>query len=244
MMMVGEQNVFLSHLPMFESEHRFQVILEVNLTKDGANRNGIYSQDRKEHPSTRMYTLEPLEAFVLSRLFKDDDKAPRSSFPGKVFRGHLERGGAPIDQLSNVQVNVQRVVYAEEIGPPNGPERANELEYIVFGRGPEMFLAHRITQPPDFDQLLSVKISGHTFTDDELNRGVRITVPDRQNEPARRLGPGETLNVKGHVTGAHAFLALQVEVVAEPYFEEGELANEFTTEPTPLEIKAGFGDRP
>ena len=241
MMMVGEQSVFASHLPMFESPHRFQVILEVNLTKDGGSRNGVYAEDRREHPDTRMYTLAPSEIFVLSRLFNSDDKARRTSFRGTVFRGHLERGGMPIDPLTEVDVNVQRVVYAEEIGPPNGPDRADELGYIVFGRGPEMFLAHRITQPPDFEQLLSVKISGHAFTEDELNRGVLITVPDRPNEPARRLRPGETVGAKGHVTGAPVFLPLQVEVVAEPYFEEGELAAKFTMKPTPLEIEAGFG---
>jgi hypothetical protein len=50
--------------------------------------------------------------------------------------------------------------------------------------------------------------------------------------------------VNGHVTGAHSFLQLKVEVVAEPYFEEGELATEVTFNPTPLEIEAGFGAKP
>ena len=107
-----------------------------------------------------------------------------------------------------------------------------------------MFLAHRITQPPDFDQLLSVKVSGDAPTEEELSRGVLVTTPERPNEPARRFRQGETVAVKGHVTGAHAFLQLKVEVVAEPYFEEGELATNATFHPTPLEIEAGFGDNP
>jgi hypothetical protein len=242
MMIVGDQTVFLSHLPMFASAHRFQVILEAALVKDKVNSNSVYTKDRKEHSDVRMYTLKPLEIFVLAQLFSGDDKARLTSFPGTVFRGHLERGGVRLKQLTGIDVDVQRVMYAQEIGPPRGPDRAKALEYIIFGKGQDIFLAHRITQPPDFDQLLSVKISGHTLTDDELNKGVVVTVPDRPNEPARRLRRGETAKVQGRVTGAQAELPLEVMVVAEPYFEEGELASRFTMDPTPLEIEAGFGD--
>ena len=241
MMIVGNQHVFLSHLPMFASEHRFQLILDVDLARNKASRNNLYIKDRKEHSSVRMYTLEPSEIFVLARLFSGDDKARLTSFRGKIFRGHLERRGTPLSQLTGIDVNVRRVVYAEEIGQPRGPDRAKDLEYIVFGKGQDIFLAHRITQPPDFDQLLSIKISGSALTDDELNRGVMVTVPNRPNEPARRLRQGETATVQGRVTGAHAFLPLEVIVIAEPYFEEGELAAKPTFNPTPLEIEAGFG---
>ena len=242
MMIVGEQVVFLSHLPMFSSKHRFQLILEVELTKDKVGDNSAYTKDRKEHPDVKMYTLQPSEHFMVARLFSNDEQTRLRSIPGTVFRGHLERGGVPLNQLTGIDANVQHVVYAQEIGPPRGPDRATKLEYIVFGKGQEMFLAHRITQPPDFDQLLSVKISGRPLTDNELNRGVLVTVPNRPNEPTRRLRQGETITVQGHVTGAHEFLPLEVMVVAEPYFEEGELAAKFTMDPTPLEIEAGFGD--
>ena len=47
----------------------------------------------------------------------------------------------------------------------------------MFGKGDELFLAHLITRPPDFDQILSVKVSGHAFTDAELGQGVRIISP-------------------------------------------------------------------
>jgi hypothetical protein len=147
-MLVGEQAVFASHLPMFDSPHRFQVILEVDLAKAGQNRNAIYAADRKAHPKVGMYTLEPQEMFVLSQMFRGDQKARRTSFRGTVYRGHLERGGTPLDPLTGVSVRAKRVVYAEEIGPPNGLSRSDNLQYIVFGRGSEMFLAHRITAAP------------------------------------------------------------------------------------------------
>ena len=128
-----------------------------------------------------MYTLTPQEAFVLSRLFSADDAALRRAFAGAVFRGHLERGGELLDQLTRIEVTVQRVVYAEEeISSQADLPLSDGLDYIVFGGTPELFLAHRIAQPPDFDQLLGVKLSGHEFTPEEdFARGILITVRDR-----------------------------------------------------------------
>jgi hypothetical protein len=56
---------------------------------------------------------------------------------------------------------------------------------------------------------------------------------------------GEMIDAEGHVTGAHVFSPLQIEVISEIYFEEGELKGD--PDPnfdpfarTPLEIEAGF----
>lgn len=242
MMLVGDQAIFASHLPMFESPHRFQLILRVDLAKGPDALDVKYTEDRKANPAVTMYTLAPRDRFVLARLFSEGDATRMRSFAGTVFRGHLERGGVPLQQLTAIDVEVKQVVYAAEIGRPNGPDRSSDLQYIVFGRGAETFLAHRITQPPDFDQLLKVKIANRGFTDEELDRGVLLTVSDRPNSAKRRLRQGETAAVKAHVTGAHVISDADVTVVAEAYFEEGELAETFETAPTALEIEAGFGD--
>ncbi len=62
MMIVGEQTIFLSHLPMFHSEHRFQVIVEAAFDQDGTPLDRMYADDRRKHPDVRMYTLVPREA--------------------------------------------------------------------------------------------------------------------------------------------------------------------------------------
>ena len=245
MMVVGEQAIFLSHLPMFNSEHRFQAIFEAALDRGGANLDALYADDRRRHPAVKMYTLNPSEPFVLARLFGGEPEAPMRSFPGTLFRGHLERGGEPLQELAEVQVTVRRVVYAQEIGPPAGPARSDTLDYLLFGRGSELFLAHRIAQPPDFDQLLGVDVSGHSFSEEELARGVSVTVLDRPNSPSSRLRAGERVPAQGHVTGADLLLPLEVEVAAEYYFEEGELRADPDPgfdpfEPTALETEAGF----
>ena len=90
--------------------------------------------------------------------------------------------------------------------------------------------------------LASVKISGRPVTEADLKKGVVVSVPNRKNEPAGRLRQGETVTVQGRVTGGNTAMPLEIKVVAEPYFEEGELAARFTMRPTPLEVEAGFGD--
>jgi hypothetical protein len=115
MLVVGEETVYLSHLPMFQAEgkppmpHRYQAILEVTREKQED-----YTKDRREHRTTNIYTLNP-EIFVLPALVSSDPQhKPLASFQAKaVFRGHLERDDrrpAP----KTIQVEVNREFYVEE----------------------------------------------------------------------------------------------------------------------------------
>jgi hypothetical protein len=93
MLVVGEETVYLSHLPMFQEEGkppmplRYQAILEVTFAKQER-----YVKDRREHRTTNIYTLNP-EIFVLPELASSDPQhQPLRSFKAKaIFRGHLER---------------------------------------------------------------------------------------------------------------------------------------------------------
>ena len=171
MMLVGEQGVYLSHLPMFNSEHRFQVITEATFDRGGNSLDQTYLKDRKTHPETRMYTVQPTDSFVLARLFSEETSTDhRNAFLGKVFRGHLERPGhKEIDGLQDIEIRITRVIYARELPPDD--VSSDQLRYILFGKDGELFLAHQITKAPDFDQIVAVKINGHSFTENELSRG-------------------------------------------------------------------------
>jgi hypothetical protein len=129
-------------------------------------------------------------------------------------------------------VHVDDVIHFQELGRA---DKAEELQYILFGTEQQFFLAHWITRPPDFDQVISVNVTGHQFTKDEMTRerfGVLVTFPGRANTPHERIKPGEVLAGRGHVVGAHQFLDLQVEVITQIYFEEGELREHPTFAPT------------
>ena len=248
MLVVGERTVFLSHLPMFDdlnrektaytSPHRFQVILEASFSDHGKSVQNLYTNDRKAHPGIKMYTLNP-EPMVLGKLFTPDPQHPSvSSFKATVFRGHLERGGQPIRGLKNIDVNVKRVILAREFDPAE--TKTDQLEYLLFGNGNELFLAHRIFNPPDFDQVLAIKIGDPPLTEDQLSRGLTVTINDRKNASSQRIIQGQKVTGKAHAVGAHEFLNLQIQAVTELYFEEGELTVPPTMDQTPEEKKAGF----
>ena len=176
--MAGEQTVFLSHLPMFGSPHDYQVILEVALAKPGSDPQADYFSDRKKTGAT-LYTLEP-ERFVLPRLAA---RKPLRSFKASVYRGHFERFPTPAAKTAarvaqNVDVTVTRVIHFAQFDP--AAAKPAHLEYLLFGKGDEFFLAHVVTRPPDFDQIISVRPIEHPFTEAELAHGVRVSPGEKQ----------------------------------------------------------------
>jgi hypothetical protein len=66
MLVVGQKDVYLSHLPMFHGEHAAQVILQADLRKSGVGVNALYFKYRASHPKVNMYTLQPKDELVLS----------------------------------------------------------------------------------------------------------------------------------------------------------------------------------
>ena len=217
MLVVGEKCIFLSHLPMFMETHNLQFILQATFTKGDKGADQIYFDDRQSHRNTRIYTLQPgvIELEGLS--------APGGPFTGSAFRGHLERGGHQIESLTDIQVNIQKIVYSQRFGP--GFDKSDHLEYILFGKGQELFLAHVIAAPPDFDQIISVKMDDGPNAD-ELSRGVRVAILGRKNAGSKRIKEGEKVQAQGHVAGAHQFLDLHIQAGVEFYFEEGDLATQ------------------
>jgi hypothetical protein len=227
MLVVGEAPVYLSHLPMFMAPHNFQVILEVTLDAEADRRLRDF---RAHFGRDNLYTVKPEEFSIVDLLPDDSGKPALATFKADVVKGHFERGGDVI--AGGATVRVDDVIHFEELGRA---DKADDLRYILFGTEQQFFLAHWITRPPDFDQVLSVKVTGHQFTKDEINRerfGVLVTIPGRANTPHERIKPGEELSGRGHVVGAHQFLDLQVEVVTQIYFEEGELREHPTFAPT------------
>lgn len=253
MMLVGEKTAYLSHLPMFvrkgrpatfNSPHRFQVILEATFTDGTRELTTDYFSDRVRNPSVKMYTLNPAE-FVLSRI--NPAGAALKKFRGNtVFRGHLERGGEPFIGFDGdtppagglFDVNVKRVIHFRQFSPQ--ATKPARLEYLLFGKGTELFLAHFITKPNDFDQIISVKLEGQPFTDEQLGKGMHVIFSDRANTAGARLKESDNLSGQFQVVGG-APRTLSVAGVREFYFEEGELALPPNFDPTAEEKKAGFG---
>jgi hypothetical protein len=222
MAVIGGQAVYLSHLPMFMSPHHYQVILEVEFEGDG-NPQEVYFGDREKHPEQRLYTFNPV-AFVLPSLFPDGEGPPEAtSFRGTLHRGHFERQDThPVTIAADVTVHVNKVIHQHKF--ESNVSELPELRYHLFGRGAEIFLAHAITTPPDFDQLLSVGIDTE-FSDEAPSKGIAVRLEGRPNTVAARIKPGAEpeLPAVAEIDGRSQPIRLRPKV--EYYFEAGELAD-------------------
>jgi hypothetical protein len=241
MLVFGEKTIYLAHLPMFDgvtsnktdyiSPHRYQVILAASFNRGTQNLQNIYTDDRRQNASVRIYTLNP-ENFVLPRLASGSP--PLTEFKAKVFRGHLEKGGQVVTGLAAVEVKVSRVVHFRKFNPQE--KKSKKLKYLLFGSSQESFLAHYISRPPDFDQVLSVKVVGHSFTDAELHKGIEVTITDKSNKANERVKEAQQVTGVTQTTGAQA-LKFSLKADKEIYFEEGELLIPPTFEETESEKK-------
>jgi hypothetical protein len=223
MLIVGEQSVYLSHLPLFGSPHDFQVLLEATFSKPGDDPQNDYFDDRKR-AREKIYTLEP-EAFVLPSLAA---ATPLRSFKANIYRGHFERfpnrraqDAARIGQ--GVDVTVTRILHFRKFDPTAAKLPA--LEYLLFGKGDELFVAHFITTPPDFDQVLSVKAAGEKLSDADLSQAMPVVISGRPNTVAQRIKGGESVAGQIRGTGAAASKAVQLQAGTEFYLEQEELAS-------------------
>lgn len=241
MLVVGEKAIFFSHLPMFQEKdgplmpHRFQAILQVGFKKQGSSTDAVYMKDRQSHPGTKIYTVNP-EPFVLTKLISPGSQGAMRQFKGNIFRGHFEKENVEI--LSNVDIHVNRVIYFQEFD--RTAKRSTQLQYLLFGKGKELFLAHLITAPPDFDQVVSVTVAGHSFSDEELVKGIKLTIPGTINSPATRLKEKQKVAEARNADTTSMLKKLEFVVNREFYFEEGELKVPAKFGATPEEKKSGF----
>lgn len=230
MLIVGEETIYVSHLPMWMPPHNFQVILEVTFAGHDQPQ-ARYVADRKT-TGTRLYTLNPRQQWDIRELAPASPQRLPSllSFQATIWRNHFEshpvtHPGQRFMIAPNAEVHVENVVLFQELhrqGPGLG-----DLEYWLFGKGQELFLAHVISQPPDFDQVLSVQVGNHHFADEDLRQGVRVVFPGRANTIANKIKEGEQLLGKTPTVGQDAAGSVDLAVAAriELYFETEDLAD-------------------
>ena len=141
MLMLGEESVFFSHLPMFHgvdndgtdfvSPHRYQVILEAAFTRE---QRDAYAKDRRDNPGAPFYTIEP-DPFVLSHLFTPTTTPQRTSFACNIFRNHFEKpAGQAVAGLQKAQVKIGRVVHGRKFDPRGSKPAALETCCSVAAR--------------------------------------------------------------------------------------------------------------
>jgi hypothetical protein len=179
MLIMGKDAVYASHLPMFKTPdmpnmpHDYQVILKLKL--DDAS-DKLFKRDQADHPQSILYTIAP-ETFVLP-----DMVAKPRPFKADLYRGHFERTGKV--KIASVTITIEKVVLFKKFDPK--ASRMKEAKYLVFGSGTERFIAHIISQRPDFDHVMQVETT--------LAEGTEVTTNAKENSSLQ--GIGKTITVK------------------------------------------------
>jgi len=230
MLLFGADPVYLSHLPMWVCPHNRQCYVEV--APDGTSVE-LLRADRARH-GDGMYTFDP-DLFPIAELEPHDGVPARTSLRGTLVRGHFERGGTPIAR--GVQVDVRQVVWYRELDADAIPEPGQSLEYLCFGRGGSMYLAHELRTRPSFDQVLTVRfipgtvqtLVGHPLDDDvaaiQFDQAQPVTF-GRDDTVKCRLTAGEVTTAVFSLTrspSASRGFSVEVEIERELYLEINEL---------------------
>jgi len=212
MLVLGRETVYVSHLPMFMAQHRYQGIWEVSFGKEA---DAVYRAQRARPENAKsIFTLVPTERFRLPEL-----TTTRRSFRADVVRGHFEREGHK-RILANVTVTLKRQVHWHPFR--NSHKRPEPLTYILFGQGDELFLAHWISVAPNYDQIVAVTPSAPLG---EIAPGAQLILPKRADGEALRAGEsisGMVIVDQGPEQPARV-KPIDLKVAAEIYLEKGEL---------------------
>ena len=222
MLLFGGGKIYLSHLPMFDPPHNFQVLLRVTLLGEGTEPRSTYLNDRAA-TGAKLYTFVP-EEFPMSGLIGDSSQPPSvTSFKGSIFHGHFERGGTQL--LAGVTATVDEVVYLAELDRTAKPFDGQRLEYLCFGEPGELFLAHTIRNRPSFDHIAPFRFLDPEFADHSATKPVKFS--DRDDRPEQKLERNEEVSAFFYQSigphGQHGF-STNLQIGEEIYFEVEELA--------------------
>jgi hypothetical protein len=147
MVLFGQDRLYASHVPMFSAPHDWQALLEVELAHPTLDATALFhalSTDGKQ----ALVTLRP-KPFVLPDLLTGQ----LTSFVATMYRGNFEAGGTVV--ATDVTVRVKKVVQAAQLSRRTSALAA--LTYFILpGSTNAAYLAHEITAPDNFDDLVQV----------------------------------------------------------------------------------------
>ena len=198
MLLVGDQSIYASHLPMFtRTIHRYQAVFEVNLNEEG---NEIYQRDRAQSGS-ELYSFSPRKTFTMPALKVGD------AFPAVLFRGHLEQSGVLLGQ---VEITIKRVIHFHRFD--ESLIRPGDLTYFVVPSKADgkSFLFHWITTPTrgndspadQFDHILTASLSSEQkIPAIDVGQTAWLVVGESKDTFADRIDPAADATFTGQLLG-------------------------------------------
>ena len=96
-----------------------------------------------------------------------------STLRGALFRNRFDQETG-VEIAPDVVVNIKNVIHGRKFDP--AAAELKSLEYIALGKPGEIYLAHLITRPPDFDHVVRVTFDKMP-AEESLRRGIILTIP-------------------------------------------------------------------
>jgi hypothetical protein len=186
MLLFGNEEVYLSHLPMFHKPHDYQVILKVDLP---ASVNKAYLEDRKKNPKQKIYTFVP-KSFVLPTL-KDKPFA----LEGSIYRGHFERGGTEI--LKSVKTGLPKILEFKKLDPT---ATLSAPAYYLVGSPTRYFMIHSIVGRPNFDHVAEVTFNGNDPEDKAKTGILKMEFLDEKSDQVMEKASSNRVTINSSTT--------------------------------------------
>jgi len=186
----GENNIYLSHYPMFGSIHSYQIVLKADFMQGSTNVNSQFLSFRKNNPNI---------SFSTSPIRSDGSEQyavlPDYAVVGATFVAHVHYAAGKkqtdTDLFKNVTVVVKEVLINRLMNQPAVGAATTPLNYIYFGDQQEAYLLHQMQWDPDFDQIVQIKPL--TFGKNPACTNT-LTLSNRKNNESGRLMANETVN--------------------------------------------------
>ena len=232
-----DDKIYTYHLPLFKGAvngqsghvfmHVYQGLWDINLdTKTMTEYKNKFLSKKTETQPFPFFSISPR-----GQKFKVPEMICDHSFKTDVIAvyGHVE--GNPnfpspellIDQLSELSVN--KTLFARKF---DGGSK-DQLTYIAFGTGKQIFLVHYLTDDENsFDQIVSVEIEDSDLKQNILNGELTVlTVPKELNENLVTLSEAKgnnnkfslpTMPIGQSVKGIFNDKTYHIEISGEVYF--------------------------
>lgn len=170
MFILGEETLFVAHMPMFwKEDHRYQVILRVSLPDQVMQAIA----DAKAADPDAVPNLVNSKSNTL--ILPDIGSGAISGFDVDVFAGYDGgSGNTSVPLAEGVPLRVEQVVEFRHFDFDFAyPARST---YLVFGRGNEAHMARYLSHEPDFQHLLTLPAPPGWIDEAQLAAGFHVNI--------------------------------------------------------------------
>ena len=178
-LLMGTNNVFGSHLPMFfMPAHAFQVIFELFFEDKDKEK---YLAIKKDNPGKPLIIFEPKPMSL-------EEIANSKSFQCGLFIANINGDPDGDALINNLNVSIKQKILFEPLN--QNKDYPENISYYLYGRNSEYHLSHILTKAPNFQQEVDVSVSDNIIDiiNNMNNNILEVSIPalnEKSKQPIR-----------------------------------------------------------